>query len=181
MRWLPVLSLFALLCHAATAHAAGGPIDIEADRMLSQEKENSVLFSGKVVAKQDDVTIFADEMTVYYAPEGDNQKKPAGAQKNTPPQKGPGGGGAQKIQKLICTGKVKITRGEWTGLGQRMDYFAGERKVVLSGDAQTWQGQNMVAGKTIIYYLDEGRSIVEQDDSTRKRVKAVLHPDSKAP
>jgi lipopolysaccharide export system protein LptA len=51
----------------------------------------------------------------------------------------------------------------------------------LSGDAQTWQGQNMVSGKTIIYYLDEGRSIVEQDDSTRKRVKAVLHPDSKAP
>ncbi len=176
MRWSFAVLLLVLLSLSATVHAAGGPIDIEADRMLSQEKENSVLFSGKVVAKQDDVTIHADEMTVYYAPEGDGKKKPA-AQKGP----APGGGGAQKIQKLICTGKVKITRGEWTGLGQRMDYFTGERKVVLSGDAQTWQGQNMVSGKTIIYYLDEGRSIVEQDDSARKRVKAVLHPDSKAP
>ncbi|OQX11964.1 MAG: hypothetical protein BWK76_18365 [Desulfobulbaceae bacterium A2] len=176
MRWSSAIVLLVLLSLSASVHAASGPIDIEADRMLSQEKDNSVLFSGKVVAKQDDVTIYADEMTVYYAPEGDSKKKPA-AQKGP----APGGGSAQKIQKLICTGKVKITRGEWTGLGQRMDYFAGERKVVLSGDAQTWQGQNMVSGKTIIYYLDEGRSIVEQDDSTRKRVKAVLHPDSKAP
>jgi lipopolysaccharide export system protein LptA len=37
----------------------------------------------------------------------------------------------------------------------------------------------MVSGKTIIYYLDEKRSIVEQDESTKGRVRAVIHPDAK--
>jgi len=180
MRLSILVLICALLAIPAAGSASGGPIDIEADRMVSQEKENSVLFTGNVVAKQDDVTIRTDEMTVYYTQEAEGKKKPATPQKGAQKTSGPGGG-AQKIQKLICIGKVKITRGDWTGLGQRMDYFAKDRKVVLTGDAQTWQGQNMVAGKTIIYYLDEGRSIVEQDDSAKKRVKAVLHPDSKAP
>jgi lipopolysaccharide export system protein LptA len=59
-----------------------------------------------------------------------------------------------------------------------MDYFAKDRKVILSGDAKAWQGQNMVSGKTITYYLDDKRSIVEQDTSKPGRVKAVIHPDS---
>ena len=65
------------------------------------------------------------------------------------------------MEKLICKDNVKITQGDWLGTGDRMDYFAKERKVVLTGNAKAWQGQNMVAGKTIIYYLDEKRSIVE--------------------
>jgi lipopolysaccharide export system protein LptA len=60
-----------------------------------------------------------------------------------------------------------------------MEYFAKERKAVLSGNAKAWQGQNMVTGKTITYFLDEKRSVVEPDASTNGRVRAVLHPDAK--
>lgn len=51
--------------------------------------------------------------------------------------------------------------------------------MVLTGNAKAWQGPNMVAGKTITYYLNEKRSVVEQDETTKGRVKAVIHPESK--
>ena len=138
------------------------PIHIEADRMVSQEQENSVVFIGNVDASQGQITIRADEMTVYYTQNDTAQGKTQ----------------SSKVKKLICKGNVEITQGDWLGTGRRMDYFAKDRKVILSGDAKAWQGQNMVSGKTITYYLDEKRSIVEQDKSKPGRVKAVIHPDA---
>ena len=35
--------------------------------MISQEQENSVVFIGNVDARQGDLTIRTDEMTVYYS------------------------------------------------------------------------------------------------------------------
>lgn len=148
------------------------PIHIEADRMVSQEQDNSVIFTGNVDARQGELLIRTDEMTVYYVQDpGDKEKK-----------------GASEVNKLICKGNVQISQGDWLGTGRRMDYYAKDRKVILSGDAKGWQGQNMVAGKTITYFLDEGRSIVEgpvkgdttpdKDKSKSGRVKAVIHPDA---
>lgn len=154
----------AILLTAATGSTeeSSQPIHIEADRMISQEQDNSVVFIGNVDARQGDIIIRSEEMTVYYTQ--DDEKK--------------GHQSASQVKKLICKKNVEISQGDWLGTGQRMDYFAGDRKVVLSGNARAWQGQNMVSGKTIIYYLDEKRSIVEQDKAKSGRVKAVIHPDS---
>ena len=153
-----------LLTGSAFAESnSSAPIHIEADRMISQEQKNSVGFIGNVDAKQGDITIRADEMTVYYT-EDNGRKK--------------GHGRSSEVKKLICKKHVEITEGDWLGTGNRMDYFAKDRKVILSGNAKAWQGQNMVSGKTIIYYLDEKRSIVEQDKKKSGRVKAVIHPES---
>ena len=153
-----------ILCVAGPGFSeeSSEPIHIEADRMVSQEQENSVVFIGNVDASQGQITIRADEMTVYYTQNDTTQGKTQ----------------SSKVKKLICKGNVEITQGDWLGTGRRMDYFAKDRKVILSGDAKAWQGQNMVSGKTITYYLDEKRSIVEQDKSQPGRVKAVIHPDA---
>jgi lipopolysaccharide export system protein LptA len=116
------------------------PINIEADRMVSLEQKNSVLFSGNVQATQADVKINSNEMTVYYS------------------QASKGSG--QEVKKILCAGNVEVIKGDWLGTGDRMDYLASERKVVLSGGAKAWQGKNQVSGETIVYYLDEGRSEV---------------------
>jgi lipopolysaccharide export system protein LptA len=123
------------------------PIHIEADHMTSTEKTNSVVFEGDVDAKQGDVRIRADKMTVFYTKKEKTKKK--GADKPS-----------QQIEKLVCVGNVEVTRGEWLGTGKKMIYLARERQVVLLNKAKAWQGQNMVAGSKIIYYLDEGRSEV---------------------
>lgn len=164
---LAVLILAAPLHAAEKAGEADQPISIEANRMVSQENQNSVIFLGKVDARQGTLTIRAEEMTVYYS-EQKTDKKDDKAEKPT-----------NKVEKLICKNNVKVSQGDWLGTGERMDYFAQERKAILSGNAKAWQGQNMVAGKTITYYLDEKRTVVEQDESIKSRVRAVIHPEAK--
>lgn len=152
--------VLAVLCFAVTGSSE--PINIEADRMISHENDNTVVFIGNVDARQGQLTIRSDEMTVFYTESkgGDGQQT------------------SSQMEKLICKNNVQVTQDDWLGTSDRMDYFAKERKAILSGNAKAWQGQNMVSGKTIIYYLDEKRSIVEQDEATQGRVRAVLHPDA---
>ncbi|MDX9835396.1 MAG: lipopolysaccharide transport periplasmic protein LptA, partial [Desulfobulbus sp.] len=133
----------ALACGAPTAGSSNEPINIEANRMVSQENGNSVVFIGNVEAKQGKLTIRSEEMTVFY----------------TESKGGKDNATTSQMDRLICKNNVKITQEDWLGTGDRMDYFAKERKVILSGNAKTWQGPNMVSGKTIIYYLDEKRSV----------------------
>lgn len=160
--WTPVCS--------AAPEEGDQPISIEANRMVSQENQNTVVFLGKVDARQGTLVIRSEEMTVFYTEDKD---KPAA-------QKTDGAGKpTSKVEKLICKQNVKVTQGDWLGAGDRMDYFANERKVVLTGNAKAWQGRNMVAGKTITYYLNEKRSVVEQDEATKGKVKAVIYPESK--
>lgn len=158
-------AVFAL---AAPPNDSSEPISVEADRMVSQENKNSVLFVGNVDARQGKLTIRADEMTVFYVEEKAQTGKEA-----TP------GPATSQVDRLICINNVKVTQGDWLGTGDRMDYYAADRKAVLSGNAKAWQGQNMVSGKTITYFLDEKRSIVEPDGSAGNRVRAVIHPESK--
>ncbi len=138
------------------------PINIEADRMVSLEPKNSVLFFGNVHATQADVKINSNEMTVYYS------------------QASKGSG--QEVEKILCVGNVEVTKGDWLGIGDKMDYLASERKVILSGGAKAWQGKNQVFGETIVYYLDEGRSEVVPANvsipSGKKggRVNAIIIP-----
>lgn len=148
-----------LLLPPATAFSAEAPINIEADRMVSQEDKNTVIFTGNVEASQGAITIRTDEMTVLYAQ--DTAGSDASKQNN-------------KVKKLVCVGNVEVQQEDWLGTGARMDYFADERKIILSGDAKAWQGKNMVSGKTIVYYLDEKRSEVEQDRSAGGRVRAII-------
>jgi lipopolysaccharide export system protein LptA len=146
------LSIFVLLTILNQSKAAEAPIHISANHMTSTEKTNSVVFTGDVDAKQADVRIRTDEMTVYYTQAEDKTKKKT---KKEEPQKA-----SQQVEKLICVGNVEVTRGEWLGTGKKMIYLSKERQVILTGNAKAWQGQNQVNGEKIIYYLDEGRSEV---------------------
>lgn len=150
------LMFFRVASSVTEVSAAEAPIHIESNSMTSTEKSNSVVFTGNVDAKQGEVRIRSDEMTVYYdtleSPTKQNtNKKPAQqAEKKT----------SQQVEKLICTGNVEVTRGDWLGTGKKMLYLSKERQVILTENAKAWQGQNMVSGEKIIYYLDEGRSEV---------------------
>lgn len=171
--WL--LAALFLFCTAAAGTEKGSePISIEADRMISQENDNSVIFLGNVDARQGDLLIRTDKMVVYYVQEEGS---------------GPATKNSSEVKKLVCTGNVQISQGDWLGTGSKMDYYAEDRKVILSGNARAWQGQNTVAGKSITYFLDEGRSIVEGPSTAEGsggkgggskpgRVKAVIKPGS---
>jgi lipopolysaccharide export system protein LptA len=170
--------LLALLVMPSTSFAAdtkaaeeakpATPIQIEADYMLSNQKENSVFFSGKVEAEQDKVVIHSDEMTVYYADTDakDKSKVKAGAENS------------RSIQRIWAVGHVEITKEDWVATGDTAEYFEDERKVVLVGNTKVWQNNNLITGDTFIMYLDEGKSIVERSSKKDERVKAFFYPDA---
>lgn len=160
---LPIL----LFCFSGQLFAAGAPINIEADHMTSLEEKNTVLFTGNVDARQAEVRILSDKLTVYYTAAETGNK--------------------QEVKRLRCEGNVEVTKGDWLGTGKTMNYLAKDRKVILSGDAKAWQGTNLITGNTIIYYLDEGRSEViggrpaattegKAGEKKTGRVKATLTP-----
>ena len=145
--FLAITFLCPLFVGVAPSPAVDNPIYVEADQMSSTAETDTVLFTGNVDAKQGDLRILSDEMTVYYDdPETPEDKKVPDT--------------TQRIEKLICIGNVEITREDWLGTSEHMTYFADSRQVILTGNAKAWQGQNMVTGEKIIYYMDEGRSEV---------------------
>lgn len=162
---------WAVTCTAMAGGPSPSPIQIEADRMESVQEQSLIRFSGNVVARQDDLIIHADQMTVDYV------KLPTASQPGAMGDTA-GGSAQQKINKIIAMGNVKIVQKDWVAVGNSMDYIASERKVILTGNAKTWQGKNMVAGDTIILYLDEGKSVVERSKEEGGRVKALIYPDS---
>ena len=143
------------------------PIQIESDRMESGEGDNTIIFTGEVVARQGELVVHADRMTIIYL--GDEEKARLASDS------------APRLKKLTATGNVKLETAAWIGTGARMDYFEVERKVYLSGEAKVWRGNNLVTGEAVTIHLDEGRSIVEGSEQPGERVRAFFYSGDEQP
>jgi lipopolysaccharide export system protein LptA len=127
------------------------PVTVDADKMERFGKENLVVFSGNVVARQDDSVQYTDRMEVYLDERGD------------------------RILRTVSSGNVRIVTKECRmGTAQRAEYFEPQRLVRLLGNARVWQDDNVVSGETIDIYLSEDRSVVQ--GSPQGRVKAQFFP-----
>ncbi len=168
MRFSLLLILSLLLGTAPWARAEQpSPIQIESDRMESGEGENTILFTGGVVARQGELVIHAERMTIVYLSEEEKaQLAPESA---------------RRLKKLSATGNVKLETAAWIGTGARMDYFEVERKVYLSGEAKVWRGNNLVTGEAVTIHLDEGKSIVERSEQPGERVRAFFYSSDEQP
>lgn len=152
-----LLVVLSILAFAAPVYAAKEPpIQIEADKMTAVEKDQSVIFSGNVDAKQGDVRIRSDIMTIYYVEKETSDKKSRDA---------------QQVEKIICKGNVEVTSKEWLGTSETMHYFSKKNLVQLIGDAKAYKGQNMVQGERIDYHLDTGQSEVFGAKTTVDKTK----------
>ncbi len=141
------------------------PISITADEMISTQKTNTVTFKGDVDAKQGDLQIRSDQMIVFYS----------AADKKNSDQKDV----SQQVSKIVCEGNVEITKDDWLGTSKKMTYKAKEKEILLTDNAKFWQGQNMVSGDKIIYYIDEGRSEVLSGDEPINAVIDNTKPKKK--
>lgn len=127
------------------------PLTVDADRMERFGKESLVIFTGNVVARQNNSVQYADRMEVYFDEKGD------------------------RVLRTVSTGSIRIiTRDCRTATAKRAEYFDLEQRVVLSGNARVWQDDNVVSGDTITIYLSQDRSIVQ--GGHQERVKAVFYP-----
>ncbi len=117
--------------------ASRAPIDITSDTVEADQKTNTVVFKGTVVAKQEDTTLWANTLTVFY----DEKTK--------------------KLKVIVATGNVKVVRLERRATSQKATFDQDKNKVTFDGDAVAREGANVIRGERITYYVEEERSVVE--------------------
>jgi len=127
------------------------PVDITSDQVESFFKENRVIFKGSVIARQRDMTIYADSIEAITADEG------------------------RGIEKIIASGNVKIQQGPRVANCQRAVFHNPERRILLTGDPKVWEGENMVSGEEIVFDITQNR--VEVKGGLNRRGKATVYPD----
>ena len=177
--------LVALVATAASAALAAdpplgnsdGPITITADKMTADDNSQIVVFTRRVIARQDDLIITCDSMRVHY--QTSNGESAAGA----PPKAASPAEAAeesqslgplndnQEIYRVDCEGSVRIQQGDKLAVGEKAVYLAKSepRRLILTGQARIWEGKNSVTGHQVVYYLDQNRSQVESRDKQRVR------------
>ena len=139
------------------------PIHISADKMVSNDKEKAITFTGNVKAKQGALLINSQVMTVYH-----------GAQKQVPTIAGQEN--SQQIEKIIATGNVEIVQEGFVATGDQVEYFASDEKVVLTGNAKIIQDNNMVTGHQVEMDLKAGTTTVTPFEGERVETEAAPKP-----
>jgi lipopolysaccharide export system protein LptA len=130
---------------------SNAPIVIDSDRMEASKRDGLVIFTGNVVAKQENSVQTADRMEVYLDDKG------------------------ERVLRIISTGNVKIVTEDCrTGTSRRAEYYDDDQRLVLVGDAKVWQEDNVVTGERIVMFLADDRSEVEAGPAGR--VKSVFYP-----
>jgi lipopolysaccharide export system protein LptA len=129
------------------------PIDIESDTAEMDQKKNLGIFQGNVIAKQEDLTLYCNALTVRYEQE------------------------TKQIKEIIATGNVKIVQLERRATSQKATFFQDENKIVLEGDAVVREGENVIRGERVVHYLDEEKSVVE--GAKGSRVSTTITPAQK--
>ncbi len=139
--------------NAAHKDRASQPINIKSNEMSADNKGKTAIFTGKVVAKQGDITIYADKLTISYGNEkGD-------------------------VEKIEADGNVRIVHDSRMGIASHAVYDSKGGRIILTGDPKVMEGSNNITGNIITYYIDEEKSVVSGEGQTR--VNATIQPPPK--
>lgn len=139
--------------NAGRKERANLPITIKSNELSADNKGKTAIFKGKVVARQGDVTIYADTLTVNY-----------GDEKND-------------VEKIEANGNVRIVQDNRIGTAAHAVYESRLGKITLTGNPKVTQGADTVSGKTITFFIDEEKSAVSGDGDSR--VITIIHPTAR--
>jgi lipopolysaccharide export system protein LptA len=137
----------------AAGERSSQPIQIKSDSLLTDSVARNATFTGKVTARQGDVTIYADKLVVTYSDK------------------------ANEVERVEAFGNVRISQGDRMAHAGHASYDSKGGKIVLDTDPKVFQGNDVVTGKIITYFVDEQRS--EVTGGPEGRVEAVIHPREK--
>lgn len=143
---------------------AGGPIQITANKLLSNAEQKYAEFIGDVKASQENFVITSDSLRIYY--EGDliNQSQQPSNKK--------------MIKKIVAKGDVEIISDEYVAKTDQAEYDVATMIVVLTGENSTiTSGKNSITGSKITLYRADGR--IEVEGTADKRVNALFYSEGK--
>jgi len=65
------------------------------------------------------------------------------------------------LKEITAMGNVKVVQSNRRATGQKVTFNQDQNKVVLDGEAVVREGDNVIRGERITFYVDEERSVVE--------------------
>ena len=165
----------ATFCTPAAAQKAGpmipggnsrAPVSIDAGKLDYFDKEQKLVYSGGVVARQGDATLKAPELVIFMSNNDGGARAAAG-------NSGPMGADSQ-VRRMEASGPVVITSKDQVGTGDRGVYDRAENKVFIYGNPVLTEGAHVVRGDAqsrLVYDLASGRAQV-----TGGRVQSLITP-----
>ena len=149
----------------ADTTAENDPIQITADKLISNNEKKYAEFSGNVKATQADYVITSKTLRIYYR----------GELLNTDEK----GSGEEKLKKIIASGDVKITTEQFEAVTDSAEWDTSAKTIILAGEnSKIISGKNSITGSKIILYQEDGR--VKVEGSKNQRIKAVFYSEGQA-
>jgi lipopolysaccharide export system protein LptA len=150
--------IFGMLPHAwALRSDRNQPIDIKADRVEVDQREQVSHYLGNVRLEQGSLKINADEVVVYM-------------------EKG-------KLHKIVITGKPARFEQQpenqqevVNSQAENMEYYAGEERLLLRHNAEVNQGGNHFRGDFIEYDTLTSTVKANKGENSQSRVHAIIQP-----
>ena len=112
-------------------------ITITSETLTTDNRESTAIFEGSVVAKMDDITIYSDKMIVFYS---DTENS---------------------LEKILATGYVKVHSKERAIFSKEASYINDEEKIIFTGNPKAVEGDNVITGTQIIYFLKDDRAVIK--------------------
>ena len=144
------------------------PIQIQSDKLRSENEGKKFIFSGNVLSTWGDLEIKSDILEVYSNPKTKVKRKKATDDLSQ---------ASQDLDKIIAIGNVDIKKGDRRAKGDRAHYDNKRQIIIVTGEptATAWEGENIIRGKKMTFVLAEDLFKVEG------RVNLVLNPKNPPP
>lgn len=123
---------------ALRGHNTDADVDVAADRVEVQTRADRAVFSGNVVAKQAELTLNAQRVTLAYTSTGGTQ-----------------------IQRIDATGGVTVRSPSETAQGQYAIYDIRSRLITMLGGVTLTRGESQLRGGRLVLDLTSGRVVVD--------------------
>ena len=139
-----IIFLFILFTNSASAKQ----IKIVSDRLEIIRAENISIFSGNVYAMEENLEIWSEEL-IMTSSKDENE-----------------------VKEINAYGDVRIVREELSINGNKARYDPIKNKLVVFGEVEVLQNQNIILCDKIVVDLDNSSSIMSSDSN--KRVEALI-------
>ncbi len=130
------------------AFDASLPVEVTADELSVDQATGKAVFDGNVLVVQGEVRMSAGQVTIEYAEEGSTNA----------------------ISRLLASGGVTFVTSSDAAEARDAVYSVANGTVTLTGDVLLTQGQNAIAGDTLVVDLSSGNGQMQG------RVRTVFTP-----
>lgn len=147
---VPLFLLMALFIIFPIVSVNGQQIEITSDSFFVDDNKTRAVFSGNVIIKQPDLTVWANEVVVLY-----------------------GEGGPSDLKEFEAIGNVKIKQPEQSASGDRGIYNPKVKILRLFGNVSVTNESGTITGKELIVDIASGTSSFPADGDG-SRVTAIF-------